>query len=143
MPILRVLASAILLLCSAAAHAQTTASGNLIQEQKPKATATEPWRIVPQGEQPAASENLFNLRDQKSPAWTLNSESPMAMVFPPMKVPESAVLQQQGDDICYTMRSYVVARDDNDSDATHLAHYSTCQKASRYRLKQAEVRADQ
>jgi hypothetical protein len=40
-----------------------------------------------------------------------------------------------GDGICYTIRSYVVARDSKDSDAVHPVRYSTCQMGNRYRLK--------
>jgi hypothetical protein len=40
-----------------------------------------------------------------------------------------------GDTTCYAIRSYVVARDSKDSDSTHPAGYSTCQRASRYHLK--------
>jgi hypothetical protein len=40
-----------------------------------------------------------------------------------------------GDTTCYTIRSYVVARDSKDSDSTHMTGYSTCQPASRYRVK--------
>ncbi len=43
--------------------------------------------------------------------------------------------------LCYTIRSYVVARDSKDSDSVHPAGYSTCQPASRYRLKSAVMRA--
>lgn len=39
---------------------------------------------------------------------------------------------------CLKMRSYVVARDSKDSDSVHLAHYSTCQPASRYGLKKTQ-----
>ena len=42
--------------------------------------------------------------------------------------------------LCYTMRSYVVARDSKDSDSVHPAGYSTCQPASRYRLRTTEIR---
>lgn len=45
------------------------------------------------------------------------------------------------DTTCYTMRSYVVARDSKDSDSTHPAGYSTCQPASRYRVKTTEERS--
>ena len=48
----------------------------------------------------------------------------------------------QGDDvelpvveICYNIRGYVVARDSKDSDATHPVKSSTCQRASRFRVK--------
>ena len=44
------------------------------------------------------------------------------------------------DATCYTMRSYVVARDSKNSDSTHLTGYSTCQRASKYRLKTTEQR---
>jgi hypothetical protein len=40
-----------------------------------------------------------------------------------------------GDEICYTIRSYVVARDTRDSDSTHPVKSSTCQMASRFRVK--------
>jgi len=46
-----------------------------------------------------------------------------------------------GDGLCYTMRSYVVARDSKHSDSTHPVSYSTCQKASRYRLRTTELPA--
>jgi hypothetical protein len=48
--------------------------------------------------------------------------------------------QPEADTICYTMRSYVVARDAKDSDATHPAGYSTCQPSNRYQLKNAQGR---
>ena len=43
-----------------------------------------------------------------------------------------------GDATCYTMRSYVVARDSKGSDSTHLVSYSTCQPAARYGVKTTE-----
>jgi hypothetical protein len=39
------------------------------------------------------------------------------------------------DSSCYAIRSYVVARDRKNSDSTHPVAYSTCQPASRYRLR--------
>ena len=39
------------------------------------------------------------------------------------------------DTICYKIRSYVVARDSKHSDAVHPVGYSTCQPASKYRLR--------
>lgn len=44
------------------------------------------------------------------------------------------------DTTCFTMRSYVVARDSKDSDSTHPTGYSTCQPAYRYRVKSTEQR---
>ncbi|HTW57209.1 MAG TPA: hypothetical protein VMD99_03650 [Terriglobales bacterium] len=48
--------------------------------------------------------------------------------------------QVLGDGICYTIRSYVVARDSKDSDSVHLVSYSTCQMASRYQLRTTQAR---
>jgi len=45
------------------------------------------------------------------------------------------------DPTCYTIRSYVVARDSKDSDSTHMTGYSTCQPASRYGIKTTEERS--
>jgi hypothetical protein len=39
------------------------------------------------------------------------------------------------DGFCFKIRSYVVARDSKDSEATHFVRSSTCQPASRYGLK--------
>lgn len=43
---------------------------------------------------------------------------------------------EPGDDTtCYSIRSYVVARDNKNSDAVHPVGYTTCVPASRYRLR--------
>ncbi len=39
--------------------------------------------------------------------------------------------------VCYTMRSYLMAREARDSDVTWPAGYSACQKASRFAVKDA------
>lgn len=52
-------------------------------------------------------------------------------VFTPMP-PLTTQMADAG--ACYTIRSYVVARDSKDSDATHLVGYSTCRPANRYRV---------
>jgi hypothetical protein len=50
---------------------------------------------------------------------------------------------QPGDDaVCYKIRSYVVARDNKDSDSVHPVRYSTCQPASRYRLRTTQIQTD-
>ncbi len=41
--------------------------------------------------------------------------------------------QLQTDTLCYSMRSYKVARDSSQSDSTHTVGYSTCQPATRFR----------
>ncbi|HEY6338197.1 MAG TPA: hypothetical protein VIW68_06865 [Candidatus Sulfotelmatobacter sp.] len=43
--------------------------------------------------------------------------------------------QPLADNVCYSIRSYVVVRDSPHSDTTHLAGYSTCQPATRFRVR--------
>jgi len=46
----------------------------------------------------------------------------------------------QTENLCYTLRSYKVARDDPRSDSTHAAGYTTCQPAARFGLRTTEER---
>jgi hypothetical protein len=46
------------------------------------------------------------------------------------------------DGVCFAIRSYVMVRDRKDSDSTHLVHTSTCQPASRYHFRTAELRQE-
>jgi hypothetical protein len=47
-------------------------------------------------------------------------------------------LEEDGNEpICYTLRTYRVARESPNSDSTKPAGYSTCQRASRFQLKTA------
>ena len=46
---------------------------------------------------------------------------------------------QPDNTVCYTIRSYVVARDEKDSDSTHPVSSSTCRRASRYLMKEVET----
>jgi hypothetical protein len=46
------------------------------------------------------------------------------------------------DKVCFSIRSYVVARDSKDSDATHPVGSSTCQPASRYGVKSADLHSN-
>jgi hypothetical protein len=49
--------------------------------------------------------------------------------------------QSDDDTLCYTMRSFKVARDDPHSDATHAAGYSTCQPAARFQVYRTDEQA--
>jgi hypothetical protein len=44
-------------------------------------------------------------------------------------------LAEDGDKVCYTMRTYIVARESRGSDSTRPAGYSICQPSSKYELK--------
>lgn len=71
---------------------------------------------------PSTELKLFSPRDWR------------AFAIPPLIIP--------GDVMCLKIRSYVMARDSRDSDSTHLVGYSTCQPASRYRLRTTQLQTD-
>lgn len=47
------------------------------------------------------------------------------------------------DNLCYTVRSYKVARDNPHSDSTHAVGSSTCQPAARFHTRSIELRTSQ
>lgn len=47
------------------------------------------------------------------------------------------------DNLCYTMRSYKVARDDTHSDSIHAVGSTTCQPAARFHTRSIELRTSQ
>jgi hypothetical protein len=53
--------------------------------------------------------------------------------------PDGRILTWDLEESCYAIRSYVVARDDKDSDSTHRVGSSTCRPASRYHVRNADV----
>ena len=46
-------------------------------------------------------------------------------------------LQLEQDGVCYTMRTYVMAREDRDSDTTHMVRYTRCLPAWKLQFKSA------
>jgi hypothetical protein len=113
------------LLCTASAFAQeqlstgTRPTPTTETERSARVTTSDPWKIVLN--RPADSR-------ESSLQW---------LQLDPMAVRADA---RPGDDIlCYKIRSYVVARDKKDSDSVHPVGYSTCQPASRYRLRTTQI----
>lgn len=117
-------------------------------EKAAPAAPSEPWKIVQN--QPAdlnAGENRlqqFQIDAYKIDPFRIDPIRPSRWGWQIDPVVNIVVMDGQfGDDtLCYTMRSYVVARDDKDSDSVHAVGYSTCQTASRYRLKKTLRRTD-
>jgi hypothetical protein len=118
------------------------------------ATQSEPWRLIPkQPVDPNAEKNPLrrigidqyevyddiSLHDTEPPSY-FRGKSHWPDTFRSGHFPQKP--QQDADTTCYSIRSYVVARDSKDSDSTHPAGYSTCQPTNRYRLKSTEIRVD-
>jgi hypothetical protein len=119
------LLTAAVLICTASAFAQeqlsSTTSPNRTAEpgKSVQAAATEPWKLV-----------VNQPRDTRDSSLQWLQLDPMAV---------RADARPGDDTLCYKIRSYVVARDSKDSDSVHPVGYSTCQPASRYRLKKTQT----
>jgi len=84
------------------------------------ATPSEPWRILP---------NSGQIKES-----TVEKPFKFSFVFP------DQIAIKTPDTLCYSIHSFVVARDRKDSDAVHPVRSSTCQPSSRYSVRNAEVR---
>ena len=107
-------------------------------------TQREPWQIIPD----LKSGPLFPLSTQSDagsmPGHRLTHEEGFRFFMnrPTSQSPLITLLpdgEYTTDSICYSIRSYVVERDDKDSDSTHPVGSSTCQPANRYRVKKAQA----
>ena len=142
-----------LLLCSLSAFSQDQKIGtalvpgndisSYVANQDAAVTPSEPWKIIPNRASAQSLDSADRIRvdqfrlDQGQVDLRTGKSKPEAKT-------RTLALGLDGrlddDATCYTMRSYVVARDSKDSDSTHLTGYSTCQRATKYRLKTTEQR---
>ena len=142
-----------LLLCSLSAFSQDQKIGtalvpgndisSYVANRDAAVTPSEPWKIIPNRASAQSLDSADRIRvdqfrlDQGQVDLRTGKSKPEAKT-------RTLVMGLDGrlddDATCYTMRSYVVARDSKDSDSTHLTAYSTCQRASKYRLKTTEQR---
>ena len=126
MPLGRFLLTAIFLCSLPALAQQQLLTGKIDKGQSAPdfrsptaATPSEPWRIIP--------------KNDKDKGIVVHSDD-----IGPNGIPVAAGGRLEAETLCYSIRAYVVARDSKHSDSTHPVGYSTCQRASRYRLKTAE-----
>jgi hypothetical protein len=114
-----------------------------VKTNQPSATSSDPWRIIPQNPDPNFAQDwVERLRTGQNSSQNQSKDARDSDTLQtiPARPPQALDLQSQGDTTCYAIRSYVVARDNRDSDSTHSVGYSTCRPASRYNLKSAEIR---
>ena len=140
----RLLAAA-LFVCSALAFAQQP-SDSLAGPTKP-AEASKPvevapsrtWRLLPNHELNPEwlqdAPKYAAAKDQGAIEHLLPDPQTQAIAKPPdeLFVTES---------FCLAIRSYVVARDEKDSDSTHLVRSSTCQPMKRYHVRKVDAPQD-
>ena len=117
--------------------AQTPDNVSAFATNRDSATPAEPWRIMPNRPSEFSSNSMDRMRIDQYVLDPGNAD----FRIDPSKEPMARTLVTglngplDTDATCFTMRSYVVARDSKDSDSTHPAGYSTCQPASKYRVK--------
>jgi hypothetical protein len=131
-----------LLVCSASAFAQTPSGfATPDTDRAAKNLPSDSWKIGSQAtDSKTANDPIERMRvdqfrldpkglpfqqDARADLMTLNLDG-----------------QPSDDTTCYAIRSYVVARDSKTSDATHPVGYSTCQPATRYRLRTTELHSN-
>lgn len=154
--ILARLLTAALLICSALTFAQAPKQGDALADvtstvgtdqtswcaYPPRARLPERWMLTPN--QPADPDsgqdamNRIHVDQFKRGPFTrhFNPKAPAETLLSDLKE------QIETDRTCYTIRSYVVARDEKGSDSTHPAGYSTCRPSDRYHVKSAEMRVN-
>jgi hypothetical protein len=141
----RLLTAALLWTASAFAQEQlssTTRPDRTAEPEKAAQTAaTEPWKLVLN--QPVDwNVGKDRLQQLQIDAYKIDRSriDPNRQTSRWVFQNDDIVMETLGDDtLCYKIRSYVVARDSKDSDSVHPVGYSTCQPASRYRLKKTQI----
>lgn len=141
------LLAATLLVCSVPAFSQDQKTGtaqipgngvSASATNNAPATRSEPWRIIPNRPSDLNSDSMDRLRVDQ---YRLDQGQVDLRTGHPKSEAKTRTLVMgldgplDADTTCYTIRSYVVARDSKDSDSTHMTGYSTCQPASRYRVR--------
>jgi hypothetical protein len=119
----------------------TRPSQTAVSEKSVQATTSEPWKIFLN--QPTD----WNAGKNRLQQFQIDAYKIDRSRIDPNRRPFRWGSQiddiQLGDDtVCYKIRSYVVARDNKESDSVYPVGYSTCQPASRYRLRRTQVQTD-
>jgi hypothetical protein len=146
----------LIVLCASAVFAQDQAANSdptpaiAAQITLARSTTPEPWRVVPKAaEEPsqpsaqAGDQNLLNVVDSNAQVFgfTTNSRASRALSSQELEQlakqarSDAEVGQLMNGRVCYSIRSYLMARDSKDSDSTHLVGTSICQPAQKYALK--------
>ena len=147
MSLARLLAVA-LLVCSTLAFAQKQSNSVVSEAQASKAngpgTTSDPWKFIPNpsvdtsfGLAPVDRAQIDQLKVEQFSIESKGHPSKLEAQADPLVLEPTRELAT--DATCFAIRSYVVARDDKNSDSTHPVAYSTCQPASRYRLRTTDA----
>jgi len=90
--------------------------------------------VTAPGNFPARADAIKQLENGERHYLALHPSDPHSQQFTIHVSPQGNVTGERSE-FCYSMRSYLMARDSKDSDSTHLVSTSTCQPAQRYTVK--------
>lgn len=131
-------------LCSVCAFAQENQQNTVPKPRSVSNSQEAATTVVPLGIGPLADAQPTVPRDplarlQAGPRIELrNPDMTTTAVFIPGPVEDRFLISQDMLPVgafCLKIRSYLMKRDSKASDSTHLAGYSTCQPAGKYRLR--------
>jgi hypothetical protein len=126
------LLSLLVSLCVATAAAQSSPS-NSSDSLRPASVL--PWNpLASTG--PSLFQLLANAQRLSGDEGTVERGSDSVVNRPLDSGIQHILTMQQDEKTCYTLRAYRVARESPDSDSTRPAGYSTCQRATRFQLKE-------
>ncbi len=98
------------------------------------APASDQSHAAPGSVAPSVKSDLLNSAAEGSPIGKFHPANKRLRNFEFRNL-SSMHIEEDRDNVCYTMRSYIVARESRDSDSTKLVGYSTCQPSSKYELR--------
>ena len=129
---------AVLMICVAVAYAQKpidSLNGQTKTSVADKSAGTDPWKLALNQPADTLSEKgpLARMRIDEFRI-DPNTLSSKAETHPPLK--DDRASEETG---CFKIRSYVMARDSKESEATHLVGYTTCVPALRYGVRKVET----
>lgn len=101
---------------------------------------SEQWNISGQSHNADPLQALMNGTGQyKGDYYEMDQHEKITLPYRVLTGSDVRVEELNDDATCYSIRSFVVARDDKDSDSTHPVSSSTCQPALKYRLQRVQV----
>ena len=98
------------------------------------APATDQSQPTPSSAAPSVKSRLLNRAAEVMPIGNSNPANERQHDFD-LRNLGSILGENDRDKVCYRIRSYIVSRENRDSDSTKLVGYSTCQPSSKYELR--------
>jgi hypothetical protein len=117
-------------------------------QEKPQPSNQPPQAATADSLASAAQENQLKAQAEAARQFLASQhfdpnsgDQPWIKISPDGKILAWGIEKTGVEKTCYAIRSYVVERDEKDSDSTHLVRTSTCVPANQYGIKTTEMRS--